>query len=321
VFVSLNEQRFSDLLLSRHRLAAKHDGRVFTLDNSVKDEAMTLFESVIGIYESEDRPEFTIEHNGQRYRAVVIESITGFSTVLRKINSKIHPWVSLGFPVYYLDHLINSPPDFNAISGGGLILIAGRPDSGKTTTSYSLLNEFLTRVPFACTTIEDPVETLLPDEYENGAMVTQRECKSVDFSGALRAALRSNQDLIFVGEIRDSYGASLALQGASTGHFVITTLHARNPTSAIERFIELACGENQSREVVTEIFAEVFRGCLWQNLEQRPGLEGRTLSASALFSSKSVISRLRGGNFQSLQGEVEIQRNKLDKGIGLWEQD
>jgi twitching motility protein PilT len=119
----------------------------------------------------------------------------------------------------------------------GLLLVTGPTSSGKTTTTGAIVNHINATRPCHILTIEDPIEILHADVM---ADVTQREIgqDTTTFATALRAAMRQDPDVIFVGEIRDEETVRAALQAAETGHFVIATLHTTDVSETINRVID-----------------------------------------------------------------------------------
>jgi len=119
----------------------------------------------------------------------------------------------------------------------GLLLVTGPTSSGKTTTTGAVLRHINQTRACHILTIEDPIEILHSDER---AIVTQREVgqDTRDFSTALRAAMRQDPDVIFVGEMRDLETVKAGLQAAETGHLVIATLHTTNATETVNRIVE-----------------------------------------------------------------------------------
>jgi type IV pilus assembly protein PilB len=116
----------------------------------------------------------------------------------------------------------------------GLILLTGPTGSGKSTTSYSILN-ILNQEDVNIVTLEDPVEYFLPG-------VSQSQIRpqiGYTFASGLRSILRQDPNVIMVGEIRDSETAGLAIHAALTGHVVISTLHTNNAIGAIPRLIDM----------------------------------------------------------------------------------
>ena len=116
----------------------------------------------------------------------------------------------------------------------GAILVTGPTGSGKSTTLYSTLNETASRER-ATITVEDPVEYRLPGI--NQIQVNTKQ--GLTFASALRSILRSDPDVILVGEIRDRETAQVAVEAALTGHLVLTTLHTNDAPSSLPRLIEM----------------------------------------------------------------------------------
>jgi excisionase family DNA binding protein len=116
----------------------------------------------------------------------------------------------------------------------GLILITGPTGSGKTTVLYTLLTQ-VTGPQKKTLTIEDPVEYYLP--HTSQTHVNRKA--GLTFATALRAFLRSDPDVIMVGEVRDLETIQGALQAALTGHLVLSTLHTDDTASTITRLLDL----------------------------------------------------------------------------------
>jgi len=116
----------------------------------------------------------------------------------------------------------------------GLILSTGPTGSGKTTTIYSILKILNTREK-NITTIEDPIEYRI-----KGVNQIQVNTKTnLTFASGLRSILRQDPNVIFVGEIRDSETAGIAVNAALTGHLVVTTLHTNDSATALPRLIDM----------------------------------------------------------------------------------
>jgi len=123
----------------------------------------------------------------------------------------------------------------NAINKAyGMILSTGPTGSGKTTTIYSILKILNTRQK-NITTIEDPVEYRI--KAVNQIQVNAKT--KLTFANGLRSILRQDPDIIFVGEIRDSETAGIAVNAALTGHLVLSTIHTTNAATALPRLIDM----------------------------------------------------------------------------------
>ena len=116
----------------------------------------------------------------------------------------------------------------------GTILVTGPTGSGKSTTLYATLN-ILNQIDRNIITVEDPVEYRLP-----GINQVQVNVKAgLTFASALRSILRTDPDIVLVGEIRDKETATIAIEAALTGHLVLSTLHTNDAPSAISRLVEM----------------------------------------------------------------------------------
>ncbi|WP_435299987.1 GspE/PulE family protein [Timonella sp. A28] len=116
----------------------------------------------------------------------------------------------------------------------GMILVTGPTGSGKSTTLYATLNA-VSKPEINVITVEDPVEYRLP-----GINQVQVNPKAgLTFAGALRSILRSDPDVVLLGEIRDHETAQIAIEAALTGHLVLSTLHTNDAPSAVTRLTEM----------------------------------------------------------------------------------
>lgn len=171
----------------------------------------------------------TWEHSGQReaFRAGWIKTVDGESLVLRRLQSgqSLLPLKRLGLPEETREGLVR-----DLVERRGMVLCTGPTGSGKTTTAYALLQE-VARHPLKILTIEDPVEADLPGVTQSAV----QEAAGWSFERALRAFLRQDPDILFLGEIRDGPSATAACRAALTGHAVLATLHATDAASALQR--------------------------------------------------------------------------------------
>jgi type IV pilus assembly protein PilB len=116
----------------------------------------------------------------------------------------------------------------------GAILVTGPTGSGKTTTLYAALGE-LNTPDKTLVTVEDPVEY----ELDGIKQVQVHPKAGLTFANGLRALLRSDPDVVMVGEIRDAETAQIAIESALTGHLVMSTLHANDAPLAAARLVEM----------------------------------------------------------------------------------
>jgi len=162
-------------------------------------------------------------------RVSVIPTIYGEKVVMRILDSAAvnHNLDQLGFDPELLEEfkIMLSQPH-------GIIVVTGPTGSGKSTTLYSALN-YLKDPRKNITTVEDPVE------YRLGG-INQIQVKpeiGLDFAESLRAILRQDPDIIFIGEIRDKETIDIAIKASLTGHLVLSTFHTNDAPSAISRMV------------------------------------------------------------------------------------
>jgi type II secretory ATPase GspE/PulE/Tfp pilus assembly ATPase PilB-like protein len=186
-------------------------------------------------------------------RVSTIPTLYGESIAMRILDKSTMPLdlLSLGMTQAmqnHMDKLIEKPH--------GLVLVTGPTGSGKTTSLYAALNK-LYDPRKKIITIEDPVE------YElNGInQIPVNPKRGLTFASGLRSILRQDPDIIFVGEIRDSETADIAIRSALTGHLIFSTIHTNDAVSSIGRLIDMG--------VEPYLVASVLEGILAQRLGRR----------------------------------------------------
>lgn len=116
----------------------------------------------------------------------------------------------------------------------GFVLVTGPTGSGKSTTLYAVLDE-ISRIEMNTITLEDPVERRMAGINQ----VQMNNRAGMTFAAALRSVLRSDPDIVMVGEIRDAETAKIAIEAALTGHMVLSTLHTNDAPGAVTRLDEM----------------------------------------------------------------------------------
>ena len=164
-------------------------------------------------------------------RVAVLPTTHGEQIVLRILN---RPGARLGLSELGMSHDAEQRFARAIRQPYGAVLAVGPTGSGKTTTLYAAL-DVLNEPDRVLMTIEDPVENQMP-----GVNQVEVNFKSgLTFARGLRTILRSDPDVLLVGEIRDEETARIAIQAAMTGHLVLTTLHTHNAASSIARLADM----------------------------------------------------------------------------------
>lgn len=184
----------------------------------------------------------------------------------------------------------------------GLLLIIGDTCQGKSTTIASMLDEINKNRSGHIITIEDPVETLIP---QRKCVITQRE---VGYDGDVESfdlgakdALRERPDVIVIGEIRDAETAHEALALAESGPLVLASLHARSTELGLQKMIRLLGNTEPQRQAL----AHALRGVLCQAL--MPALDGDRyyLATESLTVNPEVAAVIESGSVAELRNMME----------------
>ena len=138
-----------------------------------------------------------------------------------------------------MDSLGFSPKNYKLVSKmmevpNGIILVTGATGSGKSTTTYSML-QALNKEETNIITVEDPIEM----NIEGINQVQVNSDIGLTFATVLRSILRQDPNIILIGEIRDSETAKIAVRASITGHLVLSTIHTNDSLSTIERLLDM----------------------------------------------------------------------------------
>ncbi len=164
------------------------------------------------------------------FRLSVLPTLYGPSLVLRVLDATRTPKniEALGFDpqtVAEIKKALSLP--------FGMVAVVGKTGSGKTTTLYACVRELLKEGRRKILSVEDPIE------YTLAGVQQVAVSENLSFADALRAFLRHDPDVIFVGEIRDRETARLAIQAALTGHLVLTSVHTGTAEGLLTRLLDL----------------------------------------------------------------------------------
>lgn len=189
-----------------------------------------------------------IDERTFNFRISSTSTPNGESVVMRLLEPYASPkeLTGLGMADKQVNALVNC-----ANRKAGLILVVGGTGSGKTTTIYSLLSKIDIKTR-SLMSVEDPVEYRIP--LANQQQVNDKA--GVTFDALLKASVRQDPDILYIGEIRDNYSAKMAINFASTGHLTITTLHTSNATTAIFRMERLGIDRGIMADTILAVLAQ-----------------------------------------------------------------
>jgi twitching motility protein PilT len=220
--------------------------------------------------------------NGGRQRAHLFHHRGGLSLALRLIPPEVPALDTLGLPAEVRE-LIEP--------GAGLVIVAGGPGQGKSTTLAALVEDLTSRRPCRVLTIEDPVEYLLKDRR---GVVVQREVGTdvPSAAAALRSVSRQDVDVLMVGDLGDPEAARLAVEAAETGRLVLAGMLAGDVPQVVER---LSAKPEDDAPLTRARIAASLRGILVQRLVPPAGGKRRGPAGTLLRVGPETRAELAAG--------------------------
>ena len=301
-FKLMHEQNASDLhLMAGQPPALRIHGDVERVKYKVleNDELRAMLyeiaaEDKVKTFEETGDVDFGYEIPGlARYRANFFMQKNGVAAVFREIPSNIMSCEQLGLPPV-MAKLASLPR--------GLVIVTGPTGSGKSTTLAAIIDEANRLRADHIITIEDPIEFV---HKSRGCLVNQREVglHTKTFSAALRGALREDPDVILVGEMRDLTTMSLAIEAASTGHLVFSTLHTTSAPKTVDRIVEVFPAEEQGQ--IRSTLADGIRAIISQTLFKRIDKKGRAPAMEILIATPAVRNLIREGKSHQIPSMIQ----------------
>ena len=232
-----------------------------------------------------------------QFRINIFRENDGMSAAIRALSMDIPKVETIGFPNNVWEDIVECKQ--------GLVLVTGITGAGKSTTISSIIDRISEKKACRIITLEDPIEYLLPNKH---SMVSQREVgRDVkSFSHGLRAMLREDPDVIFVGEMRDSETISMTLMAAETGHLVFSTLHTRDAIGTITRILDYFPTGRQS-----EVRNQLSLGLAYiicQKLIPKKDATGRIAAMEILNNNNYACANLiRTGKVEQIYSQLQTK--------------
>ncbi|MBR1756678.1 MAG: Flp pilus assembly complex ATPase component TadA [Alphaproteobacteria bacterium] len=301
------------------------DKHVFVPDmnteNGLQEFHPDDFEEFYNLLQSkyEGKSNYSVIYEGYFFRVERTVSMYGVMYCMRKMPKKVPDLTALGYPIALINYLATLG------NASGLILLGGATGSGKTTTISSLLREFLIRNGGLAYTIEDPFEMPLDGEYNaaNGSLGLCKQTQPVDddWGASLRSALRSRPRYIMVGEIRTPEAASEVLRAATSGHLVLSTIHANNVSDALDALVKHASGGEMSEELAFDLLSRGVLAVIHQTLigsgKKRPVVQ--YLFANPITTQGDQTRNIIKSGKLNLATTIEMQMTRMAQGRPLFD--
>jgi len=246
----------------------------------------------------------TGQHRGRRVRVSVTKSFEEVVMVMRIISQTIP-----------LPHELEIEDELLAWSElpSGLVLMNGPTGTGKSTTLASIVQNIQMRLDGVIITVEKPVEYMY--KVQGKAVVHQREVgrDTLSFSAALDSAMRSDPDVILIGETRNSVEMDALLYAADTGHLSLSTTHANSTSETLSRIKRMFSG-NERREALESLSA-VARGFASQVLCKTVDGKGRFAVREILTVDREISDLILDGDNRGIRRLQEERGTTLDHAL------
>ena len=212
---------------------------------------------------------------------------------IRLLPDNLPAWESLGLPEAFINL---------AHRHRGMVLCTGPTGSGKSTSLAAFINYMLENQNRHILTIEDPIEFQF--NHTDSSIIHQREVKrdTESFARALRAALREDPDVIYIGEMRDLETIQLAISAAETGHLVLGTLHTSSAAKTVERIVDVFPAEQQeqARLQVSTSLAGVLSQTLCKNTKGK-----RSLAFELMINNPAIGNLIRERKIGQIYSQLQ----------------
>ncbi|USN57678.1 MAG: PilT/PilU family type 4a pilus ATPase [Candidatus Peribacteria bacterium] len=238
-----------------------------------------------------------VSKNGVPYRVNAFLKTGRVGIVMRKINRSARVLDELMFK-----DIADTIKQHILTAKKGLFLVTGATGSGKTTSLIAMLQHINQNRTENLITIEDPIEFIFtPDK----CLISQREIghDTWSFANALRASLREDPDVIFVGEIRDRETAESVLMLAESGHLVFSTLHTQSAALTINRYISFFPPDIQTS--IADRMSEVLLGVQSQTLVKTKDKSTRIGVFEVMINNTSIRNNIKENDVGQINSIIE----------------
>jgi len=252
------------------------------------NEMTQIVETLVGAErfqeQFKDRNEFDVSYDVPsvgRYRVNIFRQRGFYAAILRVVPLHIKTFEELNLP-RVMEKIANLRR--------GLVLASGATGNGKSTTVAAIIDHINRTRKAHIVTIEEPIEFVFPNK---SSVISQREVgtDTDSFQAGLRAAMRQDPDVIFIGEVRDRDTVEIALKAAETGHLVISTIHTPDAQRTVGRLIGFFPLEDQA--MMRARLAQNLMAIVSLRLLLSKNCAGRLPAVEAMLVTRSIEECIR----------------------------
>lgn len=292
--------------------------RLVDVELDYRNDIDTLREACL--LNSAESAEFTLFHDGVRFRVTTMERERGPVWFLSRIDAQARPIQELSVEGDFVKFLLRPVLQ-------GMILITGGFGAGKTTTASSLFSHRIERLGGTGIALEDPVGEVAMDGPCGFGHISQIPV-SADTGGyhaALQLVRRSRADFVMIGEIRDALTAVEVQDIANADMPVIATMHASSIEEAFDKYQSYLRSRHASSSEANSRLALSISAIVHLSKEYRRSRDGqvttRYVSRSLVIDranpeSFSIMGKIREGDFTGLNDEIDRQASR--RSVGTW---
>ncbi len=314
---NLHDTRFADIWFTPENIAYVRDMRTHFALTPIETPDLEDFRKALE-QGYQGASSYAVKFAGDSYRVERVMTNDGIQFNCRKMPTETPEIETLGFSEPVVKHLTS------LVRSAGLLLFAGPTGQGKTTSASAIMKRFLDTEGGFLFTIEDPPEMPLGGLYhaKNGGLglCKQTPVENDQWGACLRSALRSKPRYILVGEIRTPETASQCLVAATSGHLVLSTIHANGVEDALNSMIKYASSSGLDESLVSDLLARGILGVIYQRLE---GVEKLKLHYKTAFANPNTAAAdqmrmaIRDGSI-NLATFMETQETRMSRGLPMF---
>ena len=273
------------------------DNQILTRQNLIKLMSNIVSKKDWQQFETNGDLDFAYSLGNQaRLRGNYYRHVKGIGAIFRLVPSKI-----------YTKEELNLPDCLNEITKwrSGLVLITGATGSGKSTTLATIIDHINQNYSYKIITIEDPVEFT---HSRKKSIISHREIgnDTASFANGLRHAIKSDVNIILVGEMRDMETMELALTASEMGILVFSTLHTSSATKTIDRILDTF--PNNRKNQIRTILANNLRAIITQQLIPSQDMTRRYAAFEVLLRTPGLSYIIQTGETYRLNSEIQTNR-------------